>query len=154
MLIRFLSILTFLIFLCPFFQTCSEDGRFKKVTKKYEHRTENFELSQNAYQLSIFDNISEISYNYGWPFYHFTAIILGAVTSLILSFRNHFNALRLVCYLNLFLAFSFLALMFICLVLEDFNQVKYGFYLFILNTITIIILSKKITNDDVDQMSG
>ena len=145
-LIRFLAGLTFLIFLCPFFQMCSDESRFKKSVKYYSRERTKDETTENAYQLSLFDTLGQERFYFDWVLVPFTLIILGAVVILVFSLRNHFFALRFICYLNLGLTLLFLSLMFFGLLLEDFTQIKYGYYLFVLNTIVIIILSKKITS--------
>lgn len=148
-IIRFLAILTFFIFTCPFFQMCSSDNTLKKSIRGYSAIHNSDETTQNAYQLSLFDNIGEINFDFNWVLLPFTLIIVGAISILIFSFRNHFFAVRFLCYLNLGLALIFLACMFFGLLLEELTQIKYGFYLFILNMIALINVSKKINYNSI-----
>lgn len=51
--------------------------------------------------------------------------------------------------MNLLLAFLFLAVNYFDGSLEEITQIKYGYYLFIINTFAITLLSKKLTNHGI-----
>jgi len=62
----------------------------------------------------------------------------------VMSLRGHYFGLRFLCYFNIFVCLAYLVLMLYARVLDDLRQIKYGYYLFMLNSIAIIALSKRI----------
>lgn len=145
-IIRILAGLSFLIFCCPFFQLCSDDMMMKKQPEtKEEFEQRKKDITVDAYQLSAFRKLDphddrEIS----WMDTFFTSIIIFSTIILIKSFKSHSMSLSILCYLNLLLCIGFVIMAFISRLLEDFSQLKFGFYLFIINTIAIIAAAKKV----------
>lgn len=80
-----------------------------------------------------------------WPDAFFTVVILFSVAVFVMSLRGHFFGLRFFCYINLLSAAAFLTTMLFIHLLEDITQIKYGFYLFLINTIATIVFSKRIS---------
>ena len=101
----------------------------------------------NLYQLGL-GNYDEFEFRYlidksFYIFLTFTIIILSTFSMLILSFKRKFKQIIIICLINLLLLIiSTVSLCFIG-VIENLNQIKYGYYLFIVNSILIIIQSRK-----------
>lgn len=146
-LIKILSGLAFLIFTCPFFQTCSNETIRSNPLAKRDANMASW--SSNAYELSSLRHITEPDM-FIWPEIFFTIIIFASIAIFVLGLGGHYSGLRFLCYLNLLLAFLYLVAMFFCLVLEDIRQVKYGYYLFLINTLAIVLLSKKLEKEKND----
>lgn len=111
--------------------------------------------ASNAYKLASanFRNIDEFTFSdiYDWEFVffsHYTLIILVSVITFISALRKRIKTVSLLSVINLILAISSL-LMFVCMPLfEEISQIKFGYYLFIINTIALIIFSKKSKTPD------
>jgi hypothetical protein len=135
-IIRILAGLSFLIFFCPFFQMCSDRSPINILrTDSIEQHTD--DLTLNAYELSLF------VCGLPWLGFFFAAIVIFSVIIFIRSFTDSSFSFRFFCYMNLIMAFGFLLVGLICFLLNDIRQIKYGFYLFLINTIVIIILCKR-----------
>lgn len=143
-IIRLLAGLSFLIFFCPFFQMCSDDMMLKRhpLTKEQlDLRKQS--ITADAYELSIFKNLNPYNeQETNWMDIFFSVIIVSSIFILIKSLNRQLTYLSLLCYLNLFLAVGFL-ISALGTLFENLNQIKYGYYLFIINTIAIIVLCKK-----------
>ncbi len=101
----------------------------------------------NLYQLS-FENYDEFELSYltdktFYIFLNFPIIILLSFTMLILTFKRKFKQIIIIGFINLTLLVVATISLFFIGVIENLNQIKYGYYLFIINTILIIIQSKK-----------
>jgi hypothetical protein len=73
----------------------------------------------------------------------FTFILLLSIVLLITSFVKKWIAVRNLAITNLVLALLSVIIFYFKTVLEDITQIKYGYYLFLINTLAIIILSQK-----------
>ena len=76
-------------------------------------------------------------------FFAFTVSILLSVWIAIASFTNKNSLIIKLCYWNLALIVGSMPVFYLKGVLEDINQIKFGYYLFIVNTIAIIVFCKK-----------
>lgn len=145
-IVRILAGLSFLIFCCPFFQMCSDDMMLKKepeTQEQFEQRKK--DITVDAYQLSVFRKLDpQDDHKISWMDTFFTVIIIFSAIILIKSFKNHSMSLGILCYLNLLLCIGFIIIAFMSTLLEDFSQIKFGYYLFIFNTIAIIVANKKV----------
>lgn len=76
-------------------------------------------------------------------FLNFTIIILLTISMSIISFKRKFKQIIIISSINLILLI--VATIALCLigVIENINQIKYGYYLFIVNSILIFIESRK-----------
>jgi len=124
----------------------------KKEKAEKENRLENVikENTFNAYELG-YKIYPEFDFGYlidktFYIFLNFTIIILLTITMLIISFRQKFKQILIISSINLFLLLIATISLYLIEVIEDFNQIKYGYYLFVLNSILIIIESKKELN--------
>lgn len=156
--IRILSGLMFLIFLCPFFQMCSEDVMFgrERITDDPVIKVQDFQDKKQQYTLSGYElstvllksdfnnleaeNFLDISI-YAFPSYIFLPFL--SVITFYFSLIKKFKYIIWLCYCMLFTCIFPLVIFYFEDILDDFQQIKYGYYLFIINTITIIVLSKK-----------
>jgi|688.fasta_scaffold883419_1 hypothetical protein len=192
--------ISFLIFMFPFLQTCSDKSlknspRYKaeftgfvqdstnlkiiynkktkvndtlwnaiEVTKTEKEKIINKEKlekeiwlkkqkKENTYNLYFlaWGNYDEFELRYFedktfYIFSNFTFIHLLTIMMLIMSFKRKFRQIMIISSINLLLLF--IATISLCLieVIEDLNQLKYGYYLFVLNSILIIIESRKELN--------
>lgn len=160
-IIRLLAGLTFLIFLCPFFQTCSDKYILKKTVEKgitvtpEQQRIEQEESlieSRKGNTISGYEmafcifNKFEIQDLSDLGFYCFLCFFIVLIISAIqfyFSFINKFKVIYLLGLINVTLVISPILLFYFDGLLEDMNQIKYGYYLLTINILTIIILSKK-----------
>lgn len=105
----------------------------------------------NAYELASvnFREIDKLTLSdildSGFVFFSlYTLIILFSLIIFINALRKRIKAVFNLSLTNLFLAISSL-IMFICdPFFEELSQIKFGYYLFIINTIALIIFSRKI----------
>ena len=63
---------------------------------------------------------------------------------LVLSFRKKFKHIIVLSSVNILVLCLATLTLYLTGIIEDFNQIKYGYYLFIVNSILIIIESKKV----------
>lgn len=180
MLIRFLSGLTFLIFLCPFFQMCSDEDIFKKYkeveTVEYETspaiseapvntvpeepvfepvksiQAQRDEYTYNGYQLAatLFIDIDKSEFGISdikdpgvYIFMCYTMAVIFSITVLVYAIRNNSRKVRFFGIYSLLTMIVPLGINYYIGGLEDINQIKYGYYLFIINVISIILLANK-----------
>lgn len=73
----------------------------------------------------------------------FPVLILLTITMLIMSLRKRFKQIMILSILNVVLLLIATLSLYSISVIEDFNQIKYGYYLFVLNSILIITESRK-----------
>ena len=185
--LKSLILISFLIFLLPFFQTCSDKTLKKSPSYKAEFTgfvqdSTNFQIVYNK-QTKVNDtiwNVIEVSkiekekiinkeklekevwlkkakkenthnlYYLGWGNYdefelryltdktfyifsNFAIIILLTISMFIMSFKRKFKQIMIISSINLLLLI--VATIALCLigVIENINQIKYGYYLFIIN---------------------
>lgn len=172
-IIRVLAGLSFLIFFCPFFQTCSDRSLLKQQrqsiladtatqaervaheAKEKKWQQESLEESRdkatlNGYGMGyyVFQSADEFETKdlldlilYG--LFAFTVSILLSVWIAIASFTNKNSLITKLCYWNLALVVGSMPVFYLKGVLEDINQIKFGYYLFVINTIAIIVFCKK-----------
>ena len=170
--LKSLSILTFVVFFLPFMRMCSDDdlrrmekqpveidnignevnsqttkfiekGDQELLSQKRKDATQNFyiisTLALEDLELDDFFNLNNVAV---WGF---TVILFLSVLIFFFSFTKRYKMVSVLSIGNLMiLFFSTLAL---CLaeIIEQFSQIKIGYYFFVLNTMTIIYFSKKLT---------
>lgn len=79
----------------------------------------------------------------------FMVSLLFSVIILALSFINKFKAVIIFAIGNLIASFLMTVLYYYDGGLEDFSQIKFGYYLFILNTVALILFSRKQINSRI-----
>lgn len=178
-IIRILAGLSFLIFLCPFFQMCSDESLMVKIpvhevatsegmtakeisemsaasakeielAKKEAKEEAKKEYTVNAYELAVFPFLKSDEFLlrdlFDIQLYAFLCYILIIVMSIILLIniirKKHKRVLQH--------AVTILILMTVPLIifykediLEDINQIKWGYYLFFINIFAIIYFARK-----------
>ncbi|VBB47523.1 membrane hypothetical protein [uncultured Paludibacter sp.] len=77
------------------------------------------------------------------PFLFFVFIILNSFLLVFYSFKNKFKKIRNVAIINVSILIISYLLMYLGFYLVKFNQIKYGSYLFVINSILIIYFSIK-----------
>jgi len=121
-----------------------------KIEKEIWLKNSKKEFTYNAYHLGLGNyNEFELRYLTDKTFYiylNFTIIILLTIIMFILSFKRKFKHIMVISSINLLLLFIATFSLYLMEVIEDFNQIKYGYYLFVLNSILIIIESRKELN--------
>ncbi|RWX01501.1 hypothetical protein [Flavobacterium cerinum] len=165
-IVRLLAGLTFLIFLCPFFQTCSDKNLLKRTVEKGITVTpEELRIEQeksliesrkgntaSGYEMAFYIfNKFELQDLSDSGFYYFLCFFIVLIISIILfyfSFKNKFRIIYLLSLINLVLVIFPMLSFYFAEILEDLNQIKYGYYLFIINTIILLLLSRKIMKKD------
>ena len=73
----------------------------------------------------------------------FTFILIISGLQVILSFKNKLRQVHYLAYINIFLSFVAMLIFYLNSTLEELSQIKFGYYLFLINTIAIIVLCKK-----------
>ena len=111
---------------------------WRKKTKK--------EYTYNLYFLG-FGNYKEFEIRFftDKTFYimlNFTLIVIFTFIMLIISFKNRFKQIILLSSLNLVFLFVATFSLYLFNQIEEIKQIKYGFYLFVINSILIIIESR------------
>lgn len=125
-----LSIVCCLLFFLPFLQTCSDKSLTKFPFKNIEiidesgHPTESFsnrksENTLSGYELGIFAIT---------PF----TIVLGITfLSVYFSFINYYKTLIGLTIINIVISIGFLVFLIFTDIINDFKQIKYGYYMFV-----------------------
>lgn len=165
-IIRILTGLTFLIFLCPFFQMCSDKNILKKTVEKgisltpeqlHVEREESLIESRKSntssgYEIAfcIFNKfeLQDLSDSGFYCFLCFFIVLIISTIQFCFSFINKFKVIYLLGLINLTLVIFPMLSFYFAEILEDINQIKYGYYLFIINTIILLLLSKKMMKND------
>ena len=198
-ILKILSGLSFLIFICPFFQMCTDDYMGKEFKKKEAtvepeiitiidtvvtkegvkitqltdtiywettiaqknpdeqriHREKVYadnkkEYIFNGYKLAIYNfvNTDKIEFddlkdgNF-YAFGCFSFMLLLSVFILVSSFKKKYNTIFILSFCNLLLCLLAMILFYFTKVLEEFNQIKFGHYLLMFNSIALMFISKK-----------
>ncbi|SMC35822.1 hypothetical protein [Moheibacter sediminis] len=167
--LRALAVFSFVIFFLPFMRTCSdEEIRFsvkeqievtkstpyenndflkdEKARKLTEDKKENYTF--NFYSLSLvslddfrLDNFFDRTF---WSFCAFTVILILSILILIFSFREKLKIIYVLSIINLIILFSSTLNLYLIKSIENINQIKIGYYLFVLNSILIVYFSNKL----------
>lgn len=165
-IIRLLAGLTFLIFLCPFFQMCSDKNLLKRTVEKgisltpeqlhaeqeeslIENRKSNtssgYEIAFCIFNKFELQDLSDLGF---YVFLCFFIVLIISIIQFYFSFLNKFKVIYLLGLVNVILIISPILLLYFDGLLDDVNQIKYGYYLFIINTIILLLLSKKMIKND------
>jgi hypothetical protein len=122
----------------------------EKVDKEIWLKNARKENTLNAYCLGFINypefELKHLSDKTFYILLNFTIIILLTIVMLVMSFRKRFKQIIIISSINLLLLFIATISLYLIEVIEDFNQMKYGYYLFVLNSILIIIESRKELN--------
>jgi hypothetical protein len=186
-IIRILAGLSFLIFFCPFYQTCSDKSMLKKTqgkeitvekaSDKDSITPEKIHTETNVVIDPVTKNSTDIEQKakddlnesrerytlngYGMGYYilmpdagefklkdlldvqfyaFFSYIIIMILSTLIFafSFRGKYKAIKILSFLNILLAIGSMAIFYFEGGLDDPAQIKFGYYLFLMNSIAII----------------
>jgi len=173
---------SFLLFILPFLQTCSDkairrniciqaeeaypqiESKINKIakfekTKSKDESKKNKKECQNCLDKAKKENTFNL-YQLGWGNYdefelryltdktfyifsNFTIIIVLTLSMLVLSFKRKFKQIIIISSINLILLIIATISLWLIGVIENLNQIKYGYYFFIVNSILIIIQSRK-----------
>lgn len=137
-IIRILSVLSLLIFFLPFFQACSDDSikgssGFFKVYKNAKTDSEKeiaFKKAKSDFTLSGYD----LAMQFEPIFSGFTIIMIINIALFICFIRKHYEQL-LLCFVNLIIIT--LSIVYMAFMLPGIGKIKYGMYMFLLNSILI-----------------
>lgn len=181
--IKSLLIISLLIFMLPFFQTCSDqtirenicfsrtvalpiddsliaqkeiDNEASKEEKMQIASNEEKECLRekrkhytfNAYYLGFNHLLSfENKHFLDGTFYMFsiyTIIIVVTFFMLAFVFKTNIKCVYSLSILNLILAIIWLCALPLFDLIDEFSQIKYGYYLFVLNSVLVVVESKKL----------
>lgn len=116
---------------------------------KLEENRKNHAL--NGYELAYinFKEINKLTFDdiidSGFVFFSFyTLIVFSSSILLINTIRKRMKIVFYLSVANLLLGISSLILFVTDLLFEEISQIKFGYYLFIINTLALIIFSRKI----------
>jgi hypothetical protein len=169
--LKSLSILTFVIFLLPFMRTCSSETLKSSIKQEVQMELEEEladtiteiqanpvvfeknlaakkkEYTSNFYQVAFFpiskiDSKDLLDLTF-WAFAGFTLILLSSTLTVFYSFKNQFRKVFKLSFLTLFQLIISTILLIIQGLIEEFSQIKIGYYLVVLNTLAILYFSKK-----------
>lgn len=171
-IVRILAGLSFLIFFCPFFQMCSESSRLKKtfaeqpvtqseiIKEKVRQERDSIEFSEkttfSGYRMGtyIFEPESlknmeadDLLDSTSYAFLSFTLTLILSIVLFILSLKKRFNSVYKLALLNLLFTILPMLIFYFNGTLEEISQIKFGYYLFIINTVALIIFSRKIKTE-------
>jgi hypothetical protein len=79
-----------------------------------------------------------------YAFLLFTLTLILSIVLFILSLKKRFNDVYKLALLNLLFAIVPILIFYFNGVLEEISQIKFGYYLFIINTVALIIFSRKL----------
>ena len=165
-ILKYLTIAGVLILFLPFFQMCSDKQTFKvaeknaittqKDTEKeakavINKKTDNSVL--NGYEMGFFifqtektfaNTIKNIFKDWGsFAFVFFFLMVINTYLTALFAFLNKIRSVRILSIINITLLISsYIILSFSWL--EDFSQIKFGSYLFLLNLTAIIYFTFKL----------
>lgn len=161
-IIKFLSGLTFLILLCPFFQTCSDESisELPKIKEQKDLRIKHNlilearkENTINGYQISYLfideslfqkETIIDLTdFRDAAISICFSICIFLSAIVFYLSFKNNYFRIQNISIANLIVFLISIILIFFTQVFQDINQIKIGFYLLFLNLIAIVFFLEK-----------
>lgn len=113
------------------------------------------EYTVNAYYV-VFKNFNEFETRYFldktfYIFLIFNIIIAFTILMLIFAVMENIKKVLIFSYINLILAIIWFISLFLFGIIEELNQIKYGYYLFVLNSILIIIESRNELNKQTEQ---
>jgi len=172
--LRSLAIFSFVIFLPPFMRTCSDRGVKELVKTPMEISEEDSEdapvifSSNEEYQQAIAETKKNYTFNFYsltvmvfdgfnwknvssdknfWAFLGFSIILFSSIFILICSLANSFKIIFLLSTINLVILFISTLIFYLTEIIENINQIKIGYYLFVLNSIALIFLSKRILTE-------
>lgn len=159
--VRALASFSFLIFFCPFFQTCPNEDirnlpRFRGVPDKVEithhliKAQENF--TYNAYVFAIipfmdFKMLAFLEIDFYFLLLMDFIIIISLMT-LYFSFKNNFYKVKKSTLFNIFLVLIYTLYFIFDSTIEEITQVKYGYYLFLINLIMIIYFLNNLIKEE------
>lgn len=177
-IVRTLACLSFVIFFCPFLQTCSNESikEFHKndiSTINIKRDTINGEIIENNEELTyynsdLFKNSKkeythdfykmayfplkefDIKNFFDYEFYIYLILNLVILFSFIMVYyasKSDFFKVKKFSILALFILHIYLVLLIFKLVIEDLAQIKYGYYLFLINLILIIHFSNQLIKE-------
>jgi hypothetical protein len=81
----------------------------------------------------------------------FTIILFLSILILFFSFKNNFKTVYLLSSANLLILFISTLILCLTKIIENINQIKIGYYLFVLNSIAILYFSKKLQKEKETQ---
>jgi hypothetical protein len=129
-------------------QTENNDAEIWLKEAKRENTFNLYSLAYKAFADFDFKDFTDKSF---YIFLIFPVLILLTITMLIMSFRKRFKQIMILSILNVVLLLIATLSLYSISVIEDFNQIKYGYYLFVLNSILIIIESRKQLHRSIEQ---
>jgi hypothetical protein len=122
-----------------------ENERF--ITIPHENKT-----ASSGYKLATYvlepKTLKDIEYkdlldsNF-YAFMLFTLTLIVSIVLFVLSLKKKSNSVYKLALLNLLFAIIPIGIFIVNGVLEEISQIKFGYYLFIINTLALIIFSKK-----------
>lgn len=101
----------------------------------------------NGYDLSVWalreTKVRDIIEEGNYIFLIFTIVILLCFTQIFYSYKEKHKVVLIISICNLCLSLVPLLLLYLGNFLEDIEQIKYGYYLFLINLLLIIYLSNE-----------
>lgn len=141
-------------------ETVSKEANEKNLKKGFEERKISIEKAKKEFTYNFYKLIyktlnpedkklnSTIFSDLGfYPILALLLVFISSITMLILSFRERIKQISLLATANLVLLVTAIILFYASQVIEDLNQIKIGFYLVLMNTIFIIIVSVRMNRN-------
>ncbi|MFB9077916.1 hypothetical protein ACFFLS_04520 [Flavobacterium procerum] len=137
-IIRFLAIMSLLIFFMPFFQMCSDENlkresgfiKTHSITKTEKEKEIAFQKAKKDFSISGY----ELAMSFEPTFLGFTAIMFLNITIAVCVFRRHYKLLFF-SFINLFIIIT--SIVAFGLSLPGLTQIRYGMILCLLNAVLL-----------------
>jgi hypothetical protein len=131
----------------PFLQTCSDKQLKNSITHSIAKKDRE-KCTLNAYQMASMPinnkfKIEDLKDSETYAFIIYIPIILISLLIIILSFKEKFHAISILSTSNICLIFISIGIFIFIKTIEDIHQIKYGLYLFLVNSGLIIYLCQK-----------
>lgn len=172
--LRSLTLFSFVIFFLPFMRTCSDENvreivitpmeisseeredypisfssneeYEKSINKTKKQYTLNFYILSTSSLNQFFKSFTfkDFSDNVSIALLGFTVILILSILLVFFSFKNNFKIIYWLSLINLLILFISTLILCLAEIIENINQIKIGYYLFVINSITILYFSKKL----------
>lgn len=141
-------------------ESISKEASKKNLKKGFEERKISIEKAKKEFTYNFYSLIyktlnpedkklnSTVFSDLGfYPILALLLVFISSITMFVLSFRERIKQISLLATANLVLLITAIILFYASQVIEDLNQIKIGFYLVLMNTIFIIIVSARMNRN-------
>ncbi|THF49879.1 hypothetical protein E6C50_11030 [Flavobacterium supellecticarium] len=185
-----ISLLSFVLLMLPFFQTCSDKNiihnRLLKggpaletvpllseqginINENKEHHLSSdelfllkeqaieaflkkkSELTYNGYEMSFFST-NTVTSRFRLEYSFFTMVILLCGMQAFSLFKERYSLSVIFGLINIVLSVGLFLLLYFSGILEDINQIKYGYYLFMIHLVLLLYMSFELKKKKIESI--